>query len=407
MKIDKFAINNINKRNILNIVRNVDQISRVELAQLTNLSLPTVMKLVDEFIDRGIILDLGSGISTGGKPPKLLRFNYQSHYIIGVDINSNRIDVILMDIAAKIVCAKIRDIGKYCSGEQVIQYTKDLIHSVMETSGISKEIILGIGIGIEGIIDNKAGVLQEFPAFGWSDIDVGTPIREAFELPVIVDNDTRAMAMGEKLVGIACETENFICINMNYNVDAALVLDGSLHYGGGFSPGAVGHTTVERNGRLCECGRKGCLNTAAAPRAIEQRAKELISSLKRGQTSQILDMVYGHADWINIYTVMDAAENGDEIAIKLIREMADSMSMAIMNMICLLNPEMIIIEGKIARNSHIFRKELKSSLMREREKIFHNTFRLELSSLGKHLCAIGAASFILSGFIESGGVEPQ
>ncbi len=403
MKADKSVVNSINKRNILEIVRNTAQISRVELAQQTNLSLPTVMKLVDEFIAKDLILDAGSGVSTGGKPPKLLKFNYRSHYIIGVDINSSRIDVVLMDMAANVICDQIRDVGKNYSAKQVIQYVIVLIESLLQSSGISGEMILGIGIGIEGMVDTHKGAVRQMPAFGWKDINVTTPIWERFGLPVVVDNDTRAMAMGEKLVGIACGIENFICVNVSYNVDAALVLNGNLFYGTGFSAGEAGHMTVEKNGALCECGRRGCLNTVATPRAIEREARAAAAGLKGGQVTQILDMVYGHLDWINLYTLIDATENGDQLGVSIMKRAADYIGMAIMNMVCMFNPQMVIVEGKIMRNSQVFMQELRDKLEKEKRFLPNSAFTLELASLGKHLCAIGAASFILNGFIESGG----
>ena len=403
MKADKSVVNTINKRNILDIVRNTTQISRVELAQQTNLSLPTVMKLVDEFIAKDLILDAGNGVSTGGKPPKLLQFNYQAHYIIGVDINNSSIDVVLMDMAANVICDQIRDVGEKYSARYVIQHVITLIETVFQLSGVCKEKVLGIGIGIEGMIDNHTAAVRQMPALGWKDINVTRPIYEHFKLPVVVDNDTRAMAMGEKLVGIACGIENFICVNVRYNVDAALVLNGSLYYGTGFSAGEVGHMTVDKNGIPCDCGRRGCLNTVATPRAIEREARAAAAGLKKGQVTQILDMVYGHLDWINLYTLIDATENGDPLGISIMRRAADYVGMAIMNIVCMFNPQMVIVEGKLMRNSQVFMQELQDKLEKEKKYLPNSAFALELASLGKHLCAIGAAAFILNRFIESGG----
>lgn len=397
---------NNNKKRILNIVRNSEEISRAELANITTLSLPTVMKLVDEFIEKGLIIDIGAGASTGGKPPKMLKFNFISHFIIGIDIDSDRIDGIIMDMAANVICSSIHDIGHYTTSDQVTDYIVVLIEKLINESGISQDRILGVGIGIEGIVDTQKRILKKFHAYDWENVDFVTPIKERFPFTVIVDNNTRAMAIGEKLVGIAKEVENFICVNVNYDVDSAMVIDGNLYYGAHSSAGAMGHMTVAKDGLLCECGRRGCLNTVVSPRYIEAVARERVSHMKLGQSSQILDMAFGHVDYVDMYILMDAAENKDALAIEILKSAAADMAIALMNVVCMINPQMIIINGKIVSNSRVFFEELKRRVTNENNMLTESQIKIIKASLGKHLNAIGAASFVLDRFIENGGILP-
>lgn len=397
---------NNNKKRILDIIRNSGEISRAEIASMTSLSLPSVMKLVDEFIEKGLVIDIGAGVSTGGKPPKMLKFNFNSHYIIGIDIDSDRIDGIIMDMAANVLCSSIHDIGCYTTSKQVTDYIIVLIEKLISEAGVDIGRILGVGIGIEGIVDSRKGILKMFHAFDWKNVDFVTPIKKHFPFEVMVDNNTRAMAMGEKLVGIAKDVDNFICVNVNYDVDSAIVVDGKLYYGACSNAGAMGHMTVEKDGAMCECGRRGCLNTVVSPRRIEAEARERVSKLKVGDSSQILDMAYGHVNYIDMYILMDAAENKDRLALEILKSAADDMAIALMNVICIINPQMVIINGKIASNSRTFFEELKKKVTNENNMLTGNQIKIIKASLGKHLNAIGAASFVLDRFIENGGIMP-
>lgn len=392
-----------NKGMILELLRSAEMRTRIELSQITGLSLPTVMKWVDEFIAKGIVLDGGVGASTGGKPPRLLRFNYQSHHIVGIDINGSRIDVVLMDLAANVLRNRIRDIGSYNSFEQVVSYVCQMIHAVLEGSGLERNDILGIGVGISGVVDHTTGFLRRFPAFGWENVDLIAPIQRRFGLPVIVENDAHAAAMGEKLVGIAADYKNFVYINIGDEANAALVVGGALCYGQGTGMNTFGHFTVDRNGLKCACGRRGCLNTIVTPGAIERKTREALANLRDGQGSLILDMAYGHMDRVNIYTIIDAAENGDALAVNILKMAARCLAAAIVNITCLVCPEAIILDGKLLRNSHTFLEELRGQVQRESALLSGNPIPIRLSSLGKHLCAIGVASMILNQFIENGG----
>lgn len=392
-----------NKGMILELLRSAELRTRMELSQITGLSLPTVMKWVDEFLAKGIVLDGGTGASTGGKPPRLLRFNYQSHYIVGIDINDSRIDVVLMDLAANVLRNRVRDIGSYNSFDQVVSYVCQMIQGVLEGSGLRRGDILGIGVGVSGAVDPGTGLLRRFPAFGWENADLVAPIQRRFGLPVLVENNARAAAMGEKLVGVAADYENFVYIHVGDEVNAALVVGGALCYGHGAGLNTFGHFTVDPNGPVCVCGRRGCLNAVAAPGAIERRARQALAALREGQDSLILDMAYGHMERVNIYTIIDAAENGDALAVRLLKAAARSLATAIVDITCLAGPEAVVLDGKLARNSHVFLEALRAQTQRESAPLCGEPIPLRLASLGKHLCAIGVASMILNRFIESGG----
>ena len=122
MKVDKSVINSVNKRNVLEIIRNNSPISKTEISKKADLTLPTVMKIVDELAEKNLVLNLGKGVSSGGKPPQMLEFNGEAYYIIGIDVNDYRIDAIIMDLNANIITERIRDIQPRDSSSRIIEY---------------------------------------------------------------------------------------------------------------------------------------------------------------------------------------------------------------------------------------------------------------------------------------------
>jgi len=399
MKVDKSVINSVNKRNVLEIIRNNSPISKTEISKKADLTLPTVMKIVDELAEKNLVLNLGKGVSSGGKPPQMLEFNGEAYYIIGIDVNDYRIDAIIMDLNANIITERIRDIQPRDSSSRIIEYIKELISHMISEPTIDNRKILGIGIGILGLVNTEKGKVVYSSAFNWRDADILMSLKRSFPYPVILDNGTRAMAMGEKIVGHARDVQNFVCINFGYGIDSAIVMDGSLYYGNAEVSGSLGHVSVKKDGPLCVCGNIGCLDTIASPNAMVGRAKELVCKMPRGKISQMLNLVYGDVDQIDIYTILEAAENGDETACSILIESAEYLAMAVASLMNIVDPEVIILEGKILRSSKLFLKELMQNIKGRKMK-FTGELKMEFSDLGKHVGAIGAASFILDNFLK-------
>ena len=398
LKVDKSVINLINRRNVLDMIRLNGPVSKSELAQMTSLSLPTVMKIIEEFKASGVVLESGKGVSTGGKPPSIVEFNYRSRNILGVDINEYRIDVILMDMAANVICERTKDIDRGISCQKIIEQLKRLIRSILDEAPVSEETILGMGIGLYGIVDANTGTVISSSMFNWHDVDLRLPLEQEFNFPIIIDNGTRAMALGEKMVGHARNAENFLYVNFGYDIDAALVINGGLYYGASSQAGALGKVPVLCNGQF------RTLNELATARGIEEQAIRAVSDLERGKASLILDVVFGHTDRINIYTVIEAANNGDKIAEQLLEDGAKYAAMAVKTMITMVDPELIILEGKLPRRGEIFLRAFMRTLEELNADCHAQPVRVFLSDLGKHVGAIGAASFILSKYIEVGGL---
>lgn len=399
-KMDKSIVNFTNKVNILRILWENSSVFRAEIARMTNLSHPTVMKIVDELIGENLVNITGKGVSSGGKPPLMLEMNKDAYYVIGVDINEYRIEILLVNLQLGIEDKRIQDNRATDTVESIMERIIAEIKDLFDKNMDKADRILGIGVGIPGLVDAKKGFVIYSPELQWRNVDVKSWLAEEFEGEIFIDESTRAFAMEEKMFGEGKGIRNFLCINIGSGIGSALVMDGKLYYGNVELSGQLGHMSVVKDGMECVCGNHGCLELYASGKAIEERAKALVDG---GKPTMIRDLVYGKSEKIDVNIVFEAARNGDVAALEILKTAADYLGMAVAGAINFIDPEMIIFEGKVSRTGQIFMDMFKKSLRSRKMKFIGRDIKV-VAALDKNCTvSLGAAAFIVNGFIQRGG----
>ncbi len=403
MKADQSTINLINTRNVINVIRKTEPIFRAEISRITGLSIPTVMKITDDLIAKKLVREVGKGESTGGKRPELLEFMHDSYNIIGVDIGTTNILVNRFDLSANVICEYICSTRVEEGWKNVIERVLALIDKALNHCCIGKSNVIGIGIGMPGLIDVDKGKVVFSPVFKWENVDVVEIVRDKFNLPVYMDNVTRTMANGEKWFGLGKDVNNFVCINLGYGIGAALVVNGEIYYGSSGSASEFGHMILEKEGPQCDCGNRGCLEALSSGNAIAKKAKRLVAE---GHGKGILELA-GSTDSIEARTVFEAAKAGDEEALQICDEAMNYLGVAIASIINFIDPELIILEGGIAKAGQFLIDRLQKVINQHQMKHAGKYTKIVVSKLGKRAASIGAASFILHYLIENGGDVPK
>lgn len=399
MKVDKSTINLINQKNVLNVIRNNEGINRAKIASYTALSLPTVMKITNTLIELGLVREIGKGKSSGGKPPKLLEFIGDSYYIVGVDLGSNKITAILTDLNAEIYYEHIEKIKITESVERIIEKIIYSINTVINQSNIQVSRILGIGLGVPGIIDPDKGVVKFSPDFGWENINLVEIIKKRFGMIVQMDNVNRTMAIGEKLYGLGRDVDNFICINLGYGIGAASCINGEIAMGCCGSAGEFGHMIVEPQGPICDCGNHGCIEALASSNALVKEARR---RAKADVNYSILE-VAGDLESISAKLIFDLAKANNRDAEELIDTIIGYLAIGISNLINFLDPELIILEGGVAKAGDFLLDKINERLIKSKMKCAGEKTQLVISQLGDYAAAIGSTAMIMDRFIESAG----
>ena len=399
MRNDKFVMAQINKKNIINLIRKNGPINKAELAKLSGLSIPTVMKITNEFIHNGLIRVIGKGKSHGGKRPELLELIQDAYYIIGVDMGRSRTTVIMMDLGGNLISKRVMNTGDTFPAEGLLNRTVYLVKQIVLDSGIEEEKILGLGIGTPGVLNPEKGEVVFSPDFMWENVSVTDVFEKEFHIPVYLENSNRTLAVGEKWFGVAVCSDNFICLNLGHGIGSAIVEDGEMYSGTSGSSGEIGHLTLEKNGPLCQCGNYGCLEALASGNAIASQAKKYIAD---GNKTMILEMAQYNVDDIDAKEVFDAAKAGDEAANEIIRKAIEYIGIALAGYINLMDPDLVVLAGGIVNAGDIFVENLKAAIKSRQMKYAGRKVKIEVAKLGQDAAAIGAATIILKRFVEMG-----
>jgi len=339
---NKKLIKRINTNAILNIIRTEKLISRADLSKILKLNPATISSNVADLLELGIIREKGSGDSSGGRKPIMLELNSSNVFVVGVHTELTKVNIGIVDINGKVILTKKYRYETIPENEDrniILQKITDGIEDIIKSSKIDRKKIIGIGVGLHGLVNAATGESVFAPAFHWHHIFVKDLLYKKFEMPIIVDNDVRVMALGEKWFGGAKSSDNFILINVGQGIGGALFIDGNLFFGKSNGAGEIGHIKVTQRPYQCDCGNQGCLTTVASEEAILGFVKEMVENNEIS-----IDDFDGD---ITLEKIVLAAKNGDKQIIRLFKKTGEYIGRGIGTMINILNPERIILTGSV------------------------------------------------------------
>ncbi len=204
--------------------------------------------------------------------------------------------------------------------------------------------IIGIGIGSPGPLDRVSGRVLLTPNLGWTNFALRDAMVEGTELPAALDNDANCAVLGEWWRGAAQGANFVVGITVGTGIGGGIIIDGRLYHGYSEVAGELGHTTIDADGRLCKCGNYGCLEAYAAGPAIARRAVEAI---RTGVETILPDYVDGKLDDLSAQTVYEAAREGDDLAVEVVRETSRLLGVGIANLVNIFNPEVVVVCGGV------------------------------------------------------------
>lgn len=225
--------------------------------------------------------------------------------------------------------------------------------------------VAGIGIGAPGPLDRRSGTVLETPNLGWRNVPLCDMVSRELGLPVVLDNDANCAAFGEWWLGAGRGSDRLIGLTLGTGIGGGVVLDGEVYHGASDAAGEVGHMSVDFDGRSCPCGSRGCVEAYASGPAIAARAVEGIAG---GARSALEADVRSDPDAVTAEAVCNAAQAGDDYAIRILAETARILAVAVANLINILNPDTIVIGGGVAAAGDLLFEPL-------RDEVGHRTFR--------------------------------
>lgn len=383
-----------NRTRILEYIFRNAPVSRATIAEQTDITPATVTTTIAELISEQIIVDLGEveqNDNTPGRKRVLIDLNHNYGYAIGIEFNEKHVSFCITNLKGKIIDESIF-LTTYHEISNITEFIIENVEILVQKKQDIKDKILGIGIGVPGKINNNNKEL-------FSDSNVWKcffpeQIKERFQLPVVMDNNVKCMAMGIYLFEPQKSPENFSFFHLGIGMYCANVINGELFKGENYISGEIGHTIVKVDGKSCECGKNGCLNTYASERWLIKMAKILI----KNNASVILDSLVKNDEEINIEHIITAYNLGDEVIRQYILEALKYLSMTISNLSIIINPTKIFLHGRLFEEDTIF-KQFQVYIEKDLNFIGDNYFsNIELVCYKPINGAVGASARVIDAY---------
>ena len=386
------AKNLLFKRKILKHLYFANSLSCAELSILINKSLPLTTKLVYELIDEGYVLEKGFAVSTGGRRPITFSLKADVQYIVSVALDQFVARIVVMDMHNRFVTAVEKfDLPLYKNPEAV-NLLSDRIKKFIKKSRIPAKKIIGIGIGMPGFVDAKKGINYSFLKTAGK--TVTELLQEKLELPVFIDNDSSLIALAELRFGASKGKTNAMVVNIGWGVGLGMIVNGELFRGNNGFAGEFSHIPLFSNGKLCSCGKRGCLETETSLLTVINKAKE---GLKSGRVSILDPAILEHFEQASEALVTAACE-GDQFAVELFSEAAYNIGRGVAILIHILNPELIVLSGRGSAAGKIWQAPIQQALNEHCIPRLATNTSIEISSLGYDAELIGAAALVMENY---------
>lgn len=327
---------------ILEMIKNKNRISRKKIADELELTPAAITKSIEPLLQSGIVLEVAQRESTGGRRAIDLSLNkYWVGKIFGISLTPTSIITSVGNIEGEIFKSNSYKIE---GSSELASYLEDIIETELKDE---KEIKV-ISMAITGLINSENGVILFSPHYKRKKIEIKKMIEERFKIPVLIENDVRAMALTEKYFGKARESENYVVLNVSEGIGSSIFMNGDLLSGYGFISGEIGHVVMDRSSlRRCSCGKRGCLEAEASNAAIINR---LVSMIKLNNYSSLKERLKKNGS-INILDVIEAVKKRDFLSTKVSTEAMVTIAHSIDMIISLINPEKIVLIGEIFKEN--------------------------------------------------------
>jgi N-acetylglucosamine repressor len=361
-------------------------ISRAEIARITSLTRATVSEIVNTFLAEGLVEEVGLGSSIGGKSPILLSLVADSRYLIGLNLGQDKFIGSVVNLLGELketIEIPISD----TNGKQALDYVFQILDQLIAKNW---KPIIGIGVATPGLVNTREGVVLNAVNLDWQDLPLAKLIKDRYRLPVCVVNDSQANAIGEFVYGANHEPEgNLVVVNVRHGIGAGILINGQLFQGDGGSAGEIGHVMVQpEGGRLCRCGKHGCLETISSAKAVVQRARELAGDFPNSELAK-------DPAKINLNAVVDAFQKNDPLALLVARDAARYIGFSLATLVGALNIQDIVLTGEMSRLGSTWLDQIRESMLEAGLARMVQETRLEIGKLDFRGYILGSSALML------------
>ncbi len=310
--------------------------------------------------------------------------------IIGIDFGATFIKFGLLNLKGEILKKSSFPTKAYISRKSLISGI--IAESESMVAGLRKRL-LGVGIGVPGQVDYNKGVIYNLTNVkGWRGVHLRDIIKSRLKVPVFIDNDANAACIGEAKWGAGKGFNDIICITLGSGLGSAVMIEGRIFRGRGYSAAEMGHICIERYGLKCNCGGRGCLETFAGNSYI---VKEAVKRLKKGEKSQLLKLANGKFSEITPKLIDEASKEGDRFSINVWKRMGENVGIGLSSIVNTFNPEVIVIGGGVAKSGKILFGSIRTTIKNRAIPVFTRDLKIRRARFIEDAGTVGAAALVL------------
>ena len=376
---------------ILEVIRKNGPISRTDISKITELNIVTVSNYVSHYIKTGLVVEGELDESTGGRKPVLVELNPKAGYIVGVGLNMLNMVGVLVDLEINVITEVKRERLPENSEATVLQMV-DLAAGMIEKSEVDKTKIVGVGVGIPGIIDERGRTIRWPQSLGEKDVSVCLSIKDTFEkrlnVPTFVENDANAAVLGEKWLGLDRDVKHLVY--MFSGVGVGIIVNGEIYRGATGAAGELGISSLKAS-------REDILNMAKDLGRWEMdlgmtlRARELIT---KGNASILKDLAGGDPKKITFKELVKAVKEKDPLVLKVVEEGGFALGRKIAFLVNLLNPEIVVIGGGIEDCGAPLLDAIKAAIKEWAVEEAASHVKIIPSAFGENAVALGVVGIV-------------
>lgn len=351
----------------------------------------TVLEIVERLVEEGLVQEVGEGASTGGRRPTLLKLVPGARYAIGVEVGPRTLNVVVTDLDATVRFRTSAD-SRMAEGPEVTygQVRRALDETVEAFFPEGLQSVLGIGVALPAPILRHLDMGFSPPSYpDWGDLRIGDLLSEDYDLPVVVDNDANARALGEHLYGAGRGQSNMLYVVCHRGVGGAAIMDGELRVGATGGAGEFGHTVIDPDGPLCGCGRYGCVEAFAGRAAIGRRARRVF------KLDGLREFAGKSLDELKTQDVIEAALEGHPLSVSVLRDTGNYLGLGVANMVNAFDPSVVVVGGSTAKAGDVLLDQIRKVVLDRALPGIAENVRIVAHELGEDAGAVGAATLML------------
>ncbi len=295
-------------------------------------------------------------------------------FIVAIDLGGTNLKIALVDLNYRIIYKKLLSTQEFSNKESLIYELASSVHKIIDSAGLERKHILGVGLGLPGPIDVKKGLVHFFPNIrGWNNVALKRILEKRLKIPVYIDNDAKLMTLAEHKLGSARGFDYAVCLTLGTGVGAGIILGGRLYRGANNATAEIGHVPINEEGPICNCAGRACLEAYIGNKRILSDAKK---HFKRDISLEELSIL---------------AKKKNRTALGIWNQVGERLGLALSGVVNILNPDCIVIGGGIANAGKVLLESVRKTILKRAMSVQAGHVKIFKAKLGSDAGLIGAA----------------